>query len=700
MRDGARRRRMVLGVVALLCMLASPHVWAQEGTGNVEVRYEDTDPANFPTVSIRVTVLDPRGVPISGLAASDFDVFEDGQQVPVTRLDPEINEDVKVAVALAIDISGSMYEEIDEAKAEATAFVNTLQRDDMVAVIAFRGKETVNLDDPFPQIDATREIDFTTDKNQVLALIDSLDVPNVRAGETPLYDALFKAVGLTSRVSGMDYKFVLAFTDGNEKCPECRGSIMGRRDPIDEAKIHNIPMFTIGLGDSADESYLKQVALATGGSYTHTATPDELSNIYRRAVDQLKQQYVVTYQAKAPADGKEHKLDVKVITPKGEGSNVIAIEYPCPQKPGVRLFYLKSSEVPGQAPTEEPLEDGHKVKAGLTILPDLSACNPIAKVELYLNGQLVFTAENKPFHLLYDFYDLQRDEPGEHLLTIRAQDDAGNVSEDVSVKIQVGDIVPGPSPDVIGVPGTATPSAATAAGTDAAQQPSPGPTTPTMTEPVDRFEQIPRWAWAVAGLFLVLLLLVLVLLLTRRKPGSACPNCGRIMDPSWTECLFCASRPTLVDDATAPEQPVMGFVEEDMTMPEYPVAEYPDASAPGTRTAGRPPLPATDFVQQQWGQLGWLIVEQGEQVGRKFHLQPGDTSLGRAGTNDIVLNNATVSRQQAKIRLEADGCHLYNLSATNPTLINGQQASHHRLNPGDRIQVGDIVLVFQTTRSG
>lgn len=702
----------MLGVFALTCLWLSVPVEAQQGTGNVEVRFETADLTRFPTITTRVTVLDPVGMPVVGLDASNFDLFEDGQKVPVVRVEPYVNPDVRLAVTLVIDISGSMYEEIDEAKSAASTFINGLEANDRVAVIAFRGdKGEVNLNEPFPQINPDREIDFTGDRARVLALIDHLEVPSPQAGRTPLYDALAKAVRMTSRVSGVDYRFVLAFTDGNEKCKNCGGSVLTPDDPIREAEKHGISVFTIGLGQDADEEYLKRVAWTTGGTYQFTPTPDRLADIYRGVADRLKQQYMITYTARAAADEEEHKLDVKVTTPLGEGSNIFSIAYPCPQKPGIRLFYLKPPEVIGGQETVEPLKDGQEVKATFTVVPDINACDPIAKVELYLDGVLAFTATNKPFHLIYDYYDLQRKAPGNHRLVVRAYDNAGNVSDDVAVTINVLPIAGTPSlrktpPTVVITVGPGTPVPTMVA------TPIPG-----SAITIGGIE-VPYWALAVGGLGL-LLLTAAILLLTRRKPRRICPNCGRVMDPSWSECLFCAGQQPAFQETTVPEQPVLGL--GDQTVPEMallpelgPVVPRPTGPvmpqpigpvAPQpTGPAGPPPAPPpaakTEVLRRQPQRLGWLIVEQGERVGREFRLLEGDTNVGRAGTNDIVLNDPAVSRQQVRVRLEADGYVLYDLAATNPTLVNGQEVTRHQLKEGDRVQIGNTILVFMEMYTG
>lgn len=686
MQPTAQPARLILGLLAFL-LLAPVATSAQSGTGNVEVVVETTDPAEFPAVSVHVTVLDPDGMPISSLDASNFDLFEDGKQVPVLRVEPYVNPEVKIAVALAIDISGSMYEEIGAAKQAAIKFVNDLAPADLAAVLAFRGNPgDVNLGEPFPQLTPDFELDFTDDKTAVVTLIDRLAVPSTLAGRTPLYDTLFKAARMTSRVSGADYRFVMAFTDGRETCNGCPGSILKPEDPIDEAQKHNVPIFTIGLGGDADVAYLQRVALTTGGSYQFTPTPDKLAQIYQGVADRLKSQYVVTYRAKAAADGREHKLDIKVTTPSGEGNNVLPIAYPCPEKPGIRLFYEKPSQIMGEEATVELLEDNQEVVANFTVVPDISACNPISKVELFIDDTLAFTADNRPFHLLYDYYRLQQQSPGLHKLSVRAYDDAGNVSDDAVVTVNVPAIVL-PSPDAP----TPGPGAAAIGAT---------PTVPPGSIALNGWS-VRRWVLGVVSVAFVILLLTLVLLLTRLKRKNTCPNCGRVMDPEWSTCKFCANQGRSVEDTTVPEQPVLRPGHLDSTVPDIPsypqprpVPQFQDG-LPVASAGPAPMLDPTAVMKREPQRMAWLIVERGDRVGKEFRLQARDTSLGRAGTNDIVLNDPAASRQQARIKLEGDGYYLHDLAATNPTQVNGQDVHRHRLTPGDRVQIGNTVLVFK-----
>jgi adenylate cyclase len=79
----------------------------------------------------------------------------------------------------------------------------------------------------------------------------------------------------------------------------------------------------------------------------------------------------------------------------------------------------------------------------------------------------------------------------------------------------------------------------------------------------------------------------------------------------------------------------------------------------------------------------------------------GDISLiGRGDTATIRLADASVSRQHAAVRYEASKFWVVDLGSANGTFVNGAALNAARvLHPGDRLQVGKAVLVFEDTGS-
>ena len=172
------------------------------------------------------------------------------------------------------------------------------------------------------KLEAGKELGFTTDKNAVRNVIDLLDTKI--GGDTPLYDAVYKGLTLTAREpSGK--RAVIVMTDGRDERDNAQhtpvpnaGSLTSPDDPINEATRQSIPVFTIGLGNNLDARYLSRLALRTGGQYQETPNPEELTALFQKVLDQLKQQYVLSYNTGLDEDGSFHSLMVRVRAPQGQ----------------------------------------------------------------------------------------------------------------------------------------------------------------------------------------------------------------------------------------------------------------------------------------------------------------------------------------------------------------------------------------------
>ncbi|MEQ1952712.1 adenylate/guanylate cyclase domain-containing protein [Mesorhizobium sp. CN2-181] len=79
----------------------------------------------------------------------------------------------------------------------------------------------------------------------------------------------------------------------------------------------------------------------------------------------------------------------------------------------------------------------------------------------------------------------------------------------------------------------------------------------------------------------------------------------------------------------------------------------------------------------------------------------GDVSLiGRGETATIRLADASVSRQHATVRHEEANYWVVDLGSANGTFVNGSAIAGPRaLRPGDRLQFGKVVLVFEDAGS-
>ncbi len=90
-----------------------------------------------------------------------------------------------------------------------------------------------------------------------------------------------------------------------------------------------------------------------------------------------------------------------------------------------------------------------------------------------------------------------------------------------------------------------------------------------------------------------------------------------------------------------------------------------------------------------------LLVIQGADQGKRFEFRSGPVALGRDNSNAVQLHDNEVSRRHAELRLDPKGYRLVDLGSSNGTFVNDQRIDRTVLRSGDRVQVGETVLVFQ-----
>jgi hypothetical protein len=119
-------------------------------------------------------------------------------------------------------------------------------------------------------------------------------------------------------------------------------AVASAETPIEEATRANVPVFTIGLGGEIDAGYLERVARTTGGTFQEAPDSGQLTALFLNVPDQLKQQYVVTYQSGLPPDGDTHRVGVSVEVDDRQASDEAELG-PLPLPP-----------TPTEPPTEVP----------------------------------------------------------------------------------------------------------------------------------------------------------------------------------------------------------------------------------------------------------------------------------------------------------------------------------------------------------
>jgi signal transduction histidine kinase len=96
-----------------------------------------------------------------------------------------------------------------------------------------------------------------------------------------------------------------------------------------------------------------------------------------------------------------------------------------------------------------------------------------------------------------------------------------------------------------------------------------------------------------------------------------------------------------------------------------------------------------------------LFVIQGADQGKRFEFMSSLVSLGRDLSNTVRLHaDHEVSRRHAELRLDREGYRIVDLGSANGTYVNGQPIDQSPLRPGDRVQLGQTVMLFNLANDG
>ena len=348
--------RLAVGLLLAGCVALMGAQPALAQGGDITVTVEEVDTSDFPTVRVRLGVRDQNGVPVPDLVEDNFEIVEDGIQThrPVA-VNTEENPDAQVSLAIVIDMYRTLEGNPIETAQEATRNLlsDLLDQPNDQDRAAFIGVHRDLSTDP-AEIDEEYEVPFTNDRNRLLNVINFLHERLETQGPgTPLYDAVIKAIRMAEASEPMGHRALIVMTDGED-----RESVSEDSDTIQRASEAHIPVFTVGLSNSAlDEQYLRRLAENTGGTYHTAETPDDFSPLFSNVLTTLRSQYLLTYESGLAEDGQTHNVLVRVRTPtQTEGVQEYRMETPggLAEEPETEEEAAPTSEPGDDTPTAEP----------------------------------------------------------------------------------------------------------------------------------------------------------------------------------------------------------------------------------------------------------------------------------------------------------------------------------------------------------
>jgi VWFA-related protein len=248
-------------------------------------------------VTANVSVVDrASGRGLTGLAAGDFRVFEDGVEQHIEHFE---SAEAPFDLLLLLDLSGSTARVTDTIRAAARRFVAATRSQDRVAIVTFAGEQSV-VAPP------------TSDRAALYAAIDRIAPPK---GDTRLYDSLDFALDyMTRHADPARRRAVILMSDGlDSTLPNVTG--VGSTLPYNElrSRVQEFDgiVYTVWTSteyeafspeDIQPETFdlahdrLEELAGAGGGAFYEVEKLEDLAGAYERVVADLGTVYSLSYR--------------------------------------------------------------------------------------------------------------------------------------------------------------------------------------------------------------------------------------------------------------------------------------------------------------------------------------------------------------------------------------------------------------------
>ncbi|HEY5539827.1 MAG TPA: VWA domain-containing protein [Coriobacteriia bacterium] len=295
--------RRILAIALLAGTLVASVLPATAVAQNTGLSVYDVATTGYPTVEFKV------GLPpllTAGGGEPQFSVKENGQPASGVRAKALTGPANAAHVILLIDTSGSMTgKPMDDAKASARAFIQSLGPDAQVAVVSFAN--------------APRTVTgFTSSRAALDAAIASLNAK----GSTAVYDAIVSAAGLMPATAAGQRAIVL-LSDGGDTVSSA--DFETARSAVVDA---GAPVYAVDLRSKEDNPQaLQAIADGSGGRLMSVAQSSELSGLFASIASEIRNAWLVSYTS-----GKPHTKDIELeVSASAAGEvKVATIAFPNP----------------------------------------------------------------------------------------------------------------------------------------------------------------------------------------------------------------------------------------------------------------------------------------------------------------------------------------------------------------------------------
>src|SRR5258705_1229161 len=258
---------------------------------------DDVVRVNTELVVLNVTVTDKSGQYVKALRASDFKIYEDGNEVQPNMIASFSLQESPYAAVVLLDSSGSMDSRFSLARSAAIRFLDGLREEDVAAVYRFDSK-----------VERVQEFSGGRDLAPMAF--------GIRArGMTTLNDAIVEASKILAD-RPEKRKAIVVLSDGMDTFSKASSDKAVESALAIGASIYAVDMSAIetpGSSNRQSAMSLKGFAEKTGGRFVATPGGPALRDAFTAIADELGHQYTIAYRpANQLRDGKWRTLEVKV----------------------------------------------------------------------------------------------------------------------------------------------------------------------------------------------------------------------------------------------------------------------------------------------------------------------------------------------------------------------------------------------------
>ena len=297
-------------------------------------------------IPVDVAVYDSQGNTVKTLTSDDFVLYEDGTPQEIRHFE---TVDAPYKILLLFDTSGSTRNQLGFMMDAANRVLQTLRRDDQVAIASFT-------------VGVTKLLDWRTR----LGSSQQVAIPPGRGG-TDLFGALEWTVRELNGISGR--KGVLVLTDGLDgslTTPNERAAFQQARTAVEHV---SAPFYFVAVPGAAPEAILtrarqrmSELADRSGGRVIYPTTIADVASLFERIARELGSSYSMAYETSRPQkDGTYRRIDVRLKPPglrvsqSRTGYYAWAGDSPAPlQAPPPQLPPQQTSRQPVSLPQRQP----------------------------------------------------------------------------------------------------------------------------------------------------------------------------------------------------------------------------------------------------------------------------------------------------------------------------------------------------------